>query len=71
MTAVDAAATKAKKTSTDDYIAEWHEESRPCDEDLQKEVDQEIARLAEAYPADLIKTYVRDGGWAGASSEPR
>ena len=67
MVAVDAAATKAGKTSTDDYIAEWREESRLCDEDLQSEVDRETAHITEAYPADLIKTYVRNGGWASES----
>jgi hypothetical protein len=55
-------------TSTDDYISEWREESRPCDGDLQEEVDSEAARITKAYPADLIKTYVRNGGRADASS---
>lgn len=61
MVAVDAAATKAGKTSTDDYIGEWREESRPCDGDLQREVDDEIVRLVETYPPDLIKTHVATG----------
>lgn len=64
MVAVDAAATKAGKTSNDDYMAEWREETRRCDDDLQTAVDLEAARINEAYPPDLIKEYVRNGGWA-------
>jgi len=68
MVAVDAAATKAGKTSTDDYIGEWREESRPCDGDLQEEVDKKTALITETYPASLIKTFIRNGGWADSSS---
>jgi hypothetical protein len=68
MVAVDAAATKAGKTSTDDYIGEWREESRPCDGDLQEEVDSETALITKTYPADLIKTLVRNGGRADSPS---
>lgn len=64
MIAVDAAATKAGKTSTDDYIAEWREEGRPCGEDLQSEVDEAVRLVEAAYPPDLIKSYVRNEGWA-------
>ena len=67
MVSVDAAATKAGKTSTDDYIGEWREESRPCGDDLQAEVDQEAMRITADYPSDLIKLYVRNGGWATES----
>lgn len=68
MVAVDAAATKAGKTGWDDYIGEWREESRPCDGGLQEELDKETARIAETYPANLIKTFVRNGGWAESPS---
>lgn len=64
MVAVDGAATVAGKTTTDDYIAEWREETRPCGDDLQAEADREAARIEGAYPQDLIRTYVRNGGWA-------
>jgi len=64
MVAVDGAATVAGKTTTDEYIAEWREETRPCGDDLQTEADQEAGRIDEAYPHDLIRDYVRNGGWA-------
>lgn len=64
MVAVDGAATVAGKTTTDEYIAEWREETRPCGDDLETEADLEVKRLDEAYSHDLIRLYVRNGGWA-------
>jgi hypothetical protein len=64
MSAVDVAAMVAGKTTTDAYIAEWREETRPCGDDLQKEADLEAARVDQAYPQDLLKVYVSNGGWA-------
>ena len=67
MVSVDAAATKAGKTSTDDYIGEWREESRPCGDDLEAEVDAEVARISETYPSDVVKSLVRNNGWSNGS----
>jgi len=64
MVAVDGAATVAGKTTTDEYIAEWREETRPCGDDLQTEADLEARRIDESYPQDLIREYVRNGGRA-------
>lgn len=64
MVAVDSAATRAGKTTTDEYIAEWREETRPCSEGLGSEVDEETRRIEAAYPTALIKAYVRNEGWA-------
>lgn len=64
MVAVDGAATRAGKTTHDEYIEEWREETRPCGEDLQAEADREAARIEEDYPPDLVRSYVRNGGWA-------
>jgi hypothetical protein len=64
MVAVDRAATIAGKTTTDEYIAEWREETRPCANDLQAEADAEARRLEEDYPHSLIRSYVNNGGWA-------
>jgi len=64
MVAVDGAATVAGKTTTDEYIAEWREETRACGEDLEMETHREIQRIDEAYPPDLLRSLVRNGGWA-------
>lgn len=64
MIAVDKAATVAGKTKVDEYVAEWREETRPCGPELQDEADREAKQLAEAYPQTLIRSYIRNGGWA-------
>ena len=64
MVAVDRAATVARKTTTDEYIAEWREVTRPCGADLQAEADLEAKRLDDEYPPDMIRDYVNNGGWA-------
>lgn len=68
MVAVDAAATVAGKTKTDDYIAEWREETRPCDDDLQAEIDGEVMRIDEVYTSDAVRAMVRNGGVAPTGS---
>ena len=63
LVAVDGAATRAGKTEHDEYIAEWREETRPCNNDLRHEVDAEAARLDDSFPPDLLKAMVKNGGW--------
>jgi hypothetical protein len=64
MIAADGAATVAGKTTTDEYVAEWREETRPCGEDLQTEADRVAQELDQAYPQTLLRDLVRNGGWA-------
>jgi hypothetical protein len=64
MVAVDGAATVAGKTTTDEYIAEWREESRPCGDQLEVEAEREVERIEREYPQNLLRQYVRNGGWA-------
>lgn len=64
MVAVDGAATVAGKTTTDEYIAEWREETRDCSDDLQSEADREAERIDAEYTPDILRTHVRNGGWA-------
>lgn len=67
MIAVDGAATVAGKTTTDEYIAEWREETRDCGEDLQAEADREAARIDGEYTPDMLRALVRNGGWTDNS----
>lgn len=64
MVAVDRAAMVADKKKVDEYVAEWREETRPCGPDLQTEADLEAKHLVERFPQDLIRSYIRNGGWA-------
>ncbi len=64
MIAVDRAAMVADKKKVDEYIAEWREETRPCGQDLHAEAQLEAERIAASYPQELIRSFIRNGGWA-------
>jgi len=65
--AIDLAASRAGLIGSDEYLAEWRRETRPCGEDLQAEVDAEAERLEAALPQDALMTLVRAGGIASMS----
>ncbi len=62
--AIDQAATRAEKTETDDYLGEWREERKVCDNDLEAAVERETARLVEVFTQTILEGYVRNKGWA-------
>jgi len=62
--AIDMAATRVGLIGTDDYLSEWHRETRPCGEDLDAEAVAEAERLEQAYPDATLDTLVRAGGLA-------
>jgi hypothetical protein len=62
--AIDMAATRVGLIGTDDYLSEWHRESRPCGDDLDAEAAAEAERLEQAYPDAALETRVRAGGLA-------
>lgn len=62
--AIDGAATRAGKTTTDEYIAEWREESTPCGEDLEAEVEARKEELERSFTPEVLRSHVRAGGWA-------
>ncbi|MFI5291402.1 MAG: virulence factor [Candidatus Limnocylindrales bacterium] len=66
--AIDRAAVKAGLAGTDDYLAEWRRENRPCGDDLEAEVAAEVALLEAAYPADRLKALATAGGVAADAS---
>ena len=60
--AIDMAATRVGLIGTDDYLNEWHRETRPCGDDLDVEAAAEAERLEQAYPDTALETLVRAGG---------
>lgn len=66
--AIDGAATRAGKTSTEDYVAEWREETEPCGADLEAEVQARKAELESRFTPEILRSYVRTGGVAPESS---
>ena len=62
--AIDMAATRVGLIGTDDYLHEWHRETRSCGDDLDEEAAAEAERLEHAYPDAALDALVRAGGLA-------
>ena len=61
--AVDRAAMRAGKGSSDAYLADWkRSDPRPCGEDLQAEVAAEAARLEARYSDEDLERLIRAKG---------
>jgi Virulence factor len=61
--AVDRAAMRAGKTSSQAYIADWQRsEPRDCGDDLQAEAAAEVARLEAHYTDDELLRLIRAHG---------
>ena len=65
--AIDMAATRAGLIGSDDYMAEWHKERRPCGDDLAAEAGAEAERLESEYGDDRLLALARSGGVAEAT----
>ena len=60
--AIDRAAMRAGKGSSNAYLEEWRRESRPCDGDVAAAVRDEVARLETQFPDELLEATVKNGG---------
>lgn len=60
--AVDQAAVNADKKTTNEYLAEWRREARPCSPDLQAEVEAAVADLESRYTKTVLQRLVAAGG---------
>jgi hypothetical protein len=72
--AVDRAAMRAGKGSSDAYLADWkRSEPRPCGEDIHAEVAAEAAKLEARYTDADLERLIRSKGLdatPGSSGEP-
>jgi hypothetical protein len=59
--AIDTAATRVGLIGTDDYMAEWHKESRACTDDLDAEAKTEAERLELEFTDDLLAGLAASG----------
>ena len=64
--AIDMAATRIGLIGADDYVGEWHRDSRPCGDDLEAEAQAEAARLESAFGPDVLEVLAASGGVGGA-----
>jgi hypothetical protein len=60
--AVDRAAMRAGKGSSDAYLADWRRTPHPCGEDLQAEAAAEAARLEARYTDADLERVIRAKG---------
>jgi hypothetical protein len=64
--AVDRAAMRAGKGSSDLYLAEWKRSSAtPCSDDIEQEAAAEARRIEARYSDDDLERLVRAKGLAG------
>jgi hypothetical protein len=63
--AVDRAAMRAGKGSSDAYLADWQRSApRPCGEDLQAEAAAEAARIEAEFTDERLERLIRAKGLA-------
>jgi len=63
--AVDRAAMRAGKGTSDAYLADWRRsEPRPCGDDLQSEAAAEAARIEARYSDEDLENLIRAKGLA-------
>ena len=60
--AIDRAAMRAGRGSSDAYMADWRRESRPCPGDLGQAVIEEATRLEAAFPNIRLDAVARAAG---------
>lgn len=60
--AIDRAAMRAGKGSSNAYLDEWRRESHPCDGQIEDAVSAEASRLEALFPDDLLEATVKAGG---------
>jgi Virulence factor len=69
--AVDRAAMRAGKGSSDAYLADWQRSApRACGDDLQAEASAEAARLEAQFTADDLERLIRAKGVDANRTQP-
>ncbi len=60
--AIDTAATRVGLIGTDEYMEEWHKESRPCGDELETEAKTEAERLEVGFTDEVLDRLAKTGG---------
>jgi hypothetical protein len=60
--AIDRAAMRAGRGSSDAYLADWRRESEQVSGDLEKLVDERVAELEARFDDDFLEALVKAGG---------
>lgn len=67
--AIDRAAMRAGKGSSDAYLADWKRIARECGEDIEAEAAGEAARLEAAYSDEDLERLIRNHGLGESAVE--
>lgn len=60
--AIDRAAMRAGKGSSDAYLADWKRVDKPCSDDLQSEAEAAVAQYEKDYDKDRLLALIRNKG---------
>ena len=60
--AIDRAAMRVGKGSSEAYLADWRREPRQCSDDLKKAAATEAARLETGYSDEDLECLIKSGG---------
>ena len=60
--AIDRAAMRAGKGSSDAYLADWKRETVPCGNDLKTEAESAAAKIENAYDKERLLALIRNKG---------
>ena len=60
--AIDRAAMRAGRGSSQAYLDDWRRESRRCEGELKLVVSEEVARLETQFPDGRLEAVVKAGG---------
>ena len=69
--AVDRAAMRAGKGSSDAYLSEWRRQRSPCEGDLNSAVELEADRLEQSYSDERLQQLIRAKGVDQDQNETR
>ena len=62
--AIDRAAMRAGKGSSELYLAEWRRDTRRCENDLRHEASSEVEKLNSQYSNEVLEQMVKSKGYA-------
>lgn len=67
--AIDRAAMRAGRGSSDAYLDDWRRETEVVSGDLESLVDERVARLEQEFDDDHLESVIKKGGKQAAKSK--
>ena len=67
--AIDRAAMRAGRGSSDAYLADWRRESEMVSGDIEALVTERVAKLESEFTEDYLESVVKAGGIVGETKE--